>query len=86
MIYPETEVRAEIARQNLKIIQLASLTGLKREYLSARLNGHKELTVNELHSIGRVLGIPAWELLRRAEESQSALAGSGIEKALEESK
>ncbi|MCD4557199.1 helix-turn-helix domain-containing protein [Schaalia sp. lx-100] len=81
MISTETELRAEIARQNMTITHLAERTGMRREYLSARLNGHKDFTANELYSIGKVLCTPAWEIMRRAEQ-QCACAGLEAEKAV----
>ncbi|MDY5159543.1 helix-turn-helix domain-containing protein [Actinotignum urinale] len=65
-----SEVRAEIARKNITVQDLAEKTNLKRSYLSQRLNEHKEFYVDELMNVSRTLNVPAWELVRRAEENQ----------------
>lgn len=71
----ETEIRAEMARQGVTVVELAEKTGLKRPYLSLRLNGHKGLLVDHLVRIGTVLGVSPAELMRRADRTSHALAG-----------
>lgn len=71
----ETEIRAEMARQGVTVVELAEKTGLKRPYLSLRLNGHKGLLVDHLVRIGAVLGVSPAELMRRADRTSPALAG-----------
>jgi transcriptional regulator with XRE-family HTH domain len=76
-----TEVKLEAVRQGLQLGSIAKNAGMKRPYFSARVNGHREFSPCELSRIGQVLGVPAWELLRRAEEhNSSALADSTREK------
>lgn len=76
-----TEVKLEAIRQGLQLGTIAKGTGMKRPYFSARVNGHREFSPCELSRIGRILGIPAWELLRRAEEQDAtALADSPRER------
>ena len=70
----ETEIRAEMARQGVTVVELAEKTGLKRPYLSLRLNGHKGLLVDHLVRIGAVLGVSPAELMRRADRTSPALA------------
>lgn len=76
------EIRAEMARQSVTGVALARVTGLKRPYLSQRLNEHADLRVNELRQIGAVLGIPASEFIRRAEQAEArdavALNAEGV--------
>ena len=68
-------IRAQMEARGWTVTALAEAVGLKRPYLSQRLNGHAEFKTGELASIGAVLGVPAWELMRRAEaERERALA------------
>lgn len=68
-------IRAQMETRGWTVTALAEAVGLKRPYLSQRLNGHAEFKTGELASIGAVLGVPAWELMRRAEaETERALA------------
>jgi len=69
-------IRDQMEARGWTVTALAEAVGLKRPYLSQRLNGHAEFKTGELASIGAVLGVPAWELMRRAEaEMERALAG-----------
>lgn len=70
------EIRAEMARRGISTKSLADSVGLRRPYLSLRLNEHREFLSGELNAIGDALGVPAWELMRRAEENASALAAA----------
>lgn len=63
------EVRLEAIRQGIKVQDLADRANLKRPYFSIRLNGHRDFTAGELVAIGEALGVPAWELMRRAGEN-----------------
>ena len=68
-------IRDQMEARGWTVTALAEAVGLKRPYLSQRLNGHAEFKTGELASIGAVLGVPAWELMRRAEaEMERALA------------
>lgn len=69
-----TEIRAEMARRSVTGVALAEATGLKRPYLSQRLNEHADLRVGELRKIGAALGIAASTLLKRAEQAEAASA------------
>ena len=60
-------IRAQMGARGWTVTALAEAVGLKRPYLSQRLNGHAECKTGELASFGAVLGVPAWELMRRAE-------------------
>ncbi|WP_048726299.1 helix-turn-helix domain-containing protein [Kytococcus sedentarius] len=61
-----TVIREEMVRAGLSITELADKTGLKRPYLSLRLNGHRGFNAADLDRIGRVLDVPGWELMYRA--------------------
>lgn len=61
-----TVIREEMARVGLSITELAEKTGLKRPYISLRLNGHRGFNADDLDKIGRVLYVPGWELMYRA--------------------
>lgn len=68
-------IRAQMKARGWTITALAKAVGLKRPYLSQRLNGHAEFKTGELASVGAALGIPGWELMRLAEvEMERALA------------
>lgn len=59
-------IRGEAARVGMTITELAEKTGLKRPYISLRLNGHRGFNAVDLDKIGLALGTPAWELMYRA--------------------
>ena len=63
-----TVIREEMVRAGLSITELADETGLKRPYLSLRLNGHRGFNADDLDRIGRVLDVPGWELMYRARD------------------
>lgn len=72
-----TEVRVEMIRKNMSIIQLAAETGMNRHTLASRLSGKINFTADELSRIGSALGTTGAELMRRAEENDTkALADS----------
>lgn len=64
-----TEVRVEMTRKNMSVIQLAEETGMNRHTLASRLSGKTNFTAAELSRIGSSLGTTGAELMRRAEES-----------------
>lgn len=64
----EAEIRAEMARQNVGVIDLAERIGLKRAYLGRHLRDCGDIKVKHVIDIGAVLGVPASELFRRAEQ------------------
>lgn len=68
-------IRAQMKAGGWTVTALAKAVGLKRPYLSQRLNGHAEFKTGELGSVGAALGVPAWKLMRLAEaELERALA------------
>lgn len=64
-------IRSQMTAQGWTVTALAKAVGLKRPYLSQRLNGHAEFKTGELALIGAALGVPGWELMRRAEAELS---------------
>lgn len=65
------EIRAEMAKQRISIKELSELTGMPRTTLSARLNEHSKFDLDELDRICVVLGVPGWELMRRASQTEA---------------
>ena len=61
------EVRAEMARQSLTTTALAERLQVRRATLSHRVNGRAPFRASELHGVAAVLGIPAAEIVARAE-------------------
>lgn len=72
-------IRAQMGARGWTVTALAEAVGLKRPYLSQRLNGHAEFKTGELASIGAVLGVPAWELMRRAEAELGRALADGAD-------
>lgn len=71
------EVRAEIAKApGLTVTSLAVTLGMRRATLTSRLKGHTPFRSSELHAVAEALGVPASELVARAEavvtEAESA--------------
>lgn len=69
------EIRAEIARQGTNASEIARRLGVRRMTFSDHLNERTRFTDDELVAVGQVLGVPAWELMRRAAQHSDALAG-----------
>lgn len=65
-------IRDEADRVGMTITELAEKTGLKRPYISLRLNGHRGFNAVDLDKIGLALGTPAWELMYRARSGDEA--------------
>lgn len=63
------EIRAEMARQNKTVSDLADEMKYRRATLSAKLNGHTPFSGAEIGKIAQCLNIAASELMRRAEET-----------------
>lgn len=61
------EVRAEMARQSLTTSTIADRIGVRRATIATRINGLAAFRSSELHGVARVLGLPAAELVARAE-------------------
>jgi DNA-binding helix-turn-helix protein len=61
----------------MTITELAEKTGLKRPYISLRLNGHRGFNAVDLDKIGLALGTPAWELMYRARGGDDATESEG---------
>ena len=72
-------IRAQMGARGWTVTALAEAVGLKRPYLSQRLNGHAEFKTGELASIGAVLGVPAWELMCRAEAELERARADGAD-------
>lgn len=70
-------IRDEAARVGMTITELAEKTGLKRPYISLRLNGHRGFNAVDLDKIGLALGTPAWELMYRARGGDDATESEG---------
>lgn len=68
------EIRAELARQQKTVNQLADETGMSISTLRRSINGHRSLTLDELAAIARQLNVQASQLLRRTDISQQPAA------------
>lgn len=64
------EIRKAAIDRGMTLGVVADGAGMKRTRFSQCLNGHKEFTADEIASIGTVLSIPGWELMRRADRQQ----------------
>jgi transcriptional regulator with XRE-family HTH domain len=60
-------IRAIRTGQGLTQEDFALKAGLDRSYYGAIERGEFNMTVDTLMSIAKGLGVPAWEILRRAE-------------------
>ena len=67
-------VREAMADRGFSIAEVASRIGIGRQTFSRKLNGHVDFSASEITSLGEVVGVPAWELVRRAEESLKTTA------------
>ena len=62
------EIRAELGRQRIKYAELSRRLGMSRQRVWALLTDDRPLRDVEIKDIADVLGVPASELMRRAEE------------------
>lgn len=66
------ELRAIMARQNRKQVELAQHLGISQPAVSSRLNGQQSLTIDELMAIGAFLRADVPGILRDAIYAQVA--------------
>lgn len=65
------ELRAAMARNRVSANKLADSTQLSISTINRLTNARRSPTLGELRRIGDALDVPAWELVRRAEEAQT---------------
>ena len=63
------EIRAELARQRVTVVELAARIGRSQNYLSKRLRDESALTIDDVEAICRALSVPYGALLRTALEA-----------------
>lgn len=69
------EIRAELGRQKLSYAELAdSLKTTRQKIWRILTDDNRPLKDQEIKAIADVLGIPAFELVRRAEEAETKKA------------
>lgn len=64
-----SEIRAEAARQHLSQRKLAELMGAPCTTVNKKIIGERKITGDDLEGFSQALNVPAWELVRRAEEA-----------------
>ena len=52
-----SNVKAELARRNMTVVDLAALTGIRYQTLNDKLNGKFKLTLDEAKKIKEALGV-----------------------------
>jgi len=57
------EIRAVIARKQVRLDDLSVATGIAKSTLSTKLRGHSEFSVTELIDIAMALDVPAADFL-----------------------
>ncbi|WP_396829234.1 helix-turn-helix domain-containing protein [Mobiluncus mulieris] len=62
------EVRAEMARQKIGVIDLVAGTSLTRNQLNDRINGRYQFSFGELDEVARVLGTSSIKIIQSARE------------------
>lgn len=73
------EIRAEMARQNIRNPTLATLSGINRTEIWRKVNNHRLLDSAEMKQIADGLGISLAELTARAEAALAASTKEGEE-------
>ena len=69
------EVRAEMGRQNIRPAHLSELSGINEATISRKVtNEIRTLDLAEAEALAQALGVPLWELMRRAEHGEGAAA------------
>lgn len=64
------EIRAEAARQQITLKEVAHRMNTYPERLSRAFNGERKLKYSEVIQAANALGVPASELMRRAEKAE----------------
>ena len=65
------EIRAEMGRKNIRPAGLARATGMSKQKISRMISKEAQaVQVEDLEKIAKSLGLPTWELMRRAEENE----------------
>lgn len=60
------EVRAAVARKNIKLGQLAEAIGMNPNVLRRKLNGTSPFGMEELTAVARAIGVPPATLINAA--------------------
>lgn len=66
------EVRAAVARKQLRLDDLSATTRIAKSTLSTKLRGHSDFTVTELVLLSVALDVPAADFLAPAVQAVSA--------------
>lgn len=70
MSFP-AEVRAEMGRQGMRPVELAKKLGVAESTVSRKIQTETTpISLEDSVAIARALGVPVWELMRRAETSE----------------
>lgn len=70
-----SEIRAEMGRQSVGVTELAERSGISRQQINLKIQREERvLNSDEMSALSTALGIPAWELLRRATETTEVTA------------
>lgn len=67
------EIRAEMAKQRVTVNALAEKVGLSPVTVYRKVvHEERKLTGDEINRMGEALGVPGWELMRRATKEKTA--------------
>ena len=73
------EILAEVARQRYTASQMQAMTGIKsRSWQNYVVNRSRPIPIKAVTSIARALGLPASELMRRAERVVGELSSHNV--------
>lgn len=65
------EIRGELGKKRMTYTDLADALGKSRQYVSQKIATRTTtFTDVELDAIGTAVGVPGWEIMRRAKEAQ----------------
>lgn len=65
-VYVAEEIRAKLARQRVSASQVARQLGVSHTWMTNRLAGHQDISVNDLQRIADALGVTVADLLPSA--------------------
>lgn len=73
------EILAEVARQRYSATQMQAMTGIKsRSWQNYVVNRSRPIPIKAVTAIARALGLPASELMRRAERRVGELSSHSV--------
>lgn len=73
MSHINEEIRAEMGRQRVTYADLGRAIGITRQAVQQKLTRELSISHEDLEAFSKVLNVPMWEIVRRAEEQAKVI-------------